>query len=415
MKISMTSQPKCQLWLVFTMLFVTFAVHGEGATSFAPPSLSTSSTYAPVVKVIGKVYCYRCFNEAHPEESHGKEHLEGAMVKVTCQANDQALVAFGYTKNNGKYSVILKGLPISNNYGADSCKVELHGAPGGSDCNVPIELNLSGLSVYSKSSKEVVFKANQIMAFASKKTDGCSKPHMPPPTHPYNSPPLPYQYPSPPASHKSPPLPYQYSPPPSNQFPPPQIYHTSPPPYQQSMPPNSYQTPPPLQGTGSPVPSHKFLPPPYYYNSPPPQYQHNYVPPPLVHQYPPPPHIHNSPPPQHQYNYVPPPLAHQYPPPPHIHKSPLLPPTPATPISYNSPPPYNYQSSQSPAQYSPQLPLTASNHLHPEVPHAKSPPASASPQPLYQHNSPPPSIEALPPTTPPLRSYQFPTPTTKLS
>ncbi|PVH37665.1 hypothetical protein PAHAL_5G055700 [Panicum hallii] len=394
MKMSMTGQPKVHLWLVFTMLFVTFAVHGEGASSFTPPSLFTSPTYAPVIKVIGKVYCYRCFNEAHPEESHGKKHLEGAMVKVTCQANDQAIVAFGYTKSNGKYSVILKGLPISSNYGADSCKVELHGAPGGSDCNVPIELNLSGLSVYSKSSDEVVLQANQIMAFASKKTFGCSKPHMPPPAHPYNSPPLPNQYPSPPASHKSQPLPYQYSPPPPNHFPPPAYQYpspplnnyASPPPYQQSMPPNSYQSPPPLQGVKSPVPSHKYLPPPYYYNSPPPQYQ---------------------------YNNVPPPLAYQYPPPPNIHKSPLLPSSPATPYFYNSPPPYSLVSPP-PAQYSPQLPPNAPDHLHPKVPHAKSPPVtSASPQPLYHHNSPPPPIGAL--SSPPLHSIQSPPPTDQLS
>ncbi|RLN23319.1 extensin-2-like [Panicum miliaceum] len=402
MKMSMTDQPKGHLWLVFTMLFVTFAIHGEGASSFTPPSLSTSPTYAPVIKAIGKVYCYRCFNEAHPEESHGKKHLEGAMVKVTCQANDQAIVAFGYTKSNGKYSVILKGLPISNNYGADSCKVELHGAPGGSDCNVPIELNLSGLSVYSKSSGEVVLQANQIMAFASKKTSECSTPHMPPPAHPYNSPPLPYQYPSPPASHKSQPLPYQYSPPPSNQFPPPAYQYpspplnnyASPPPYQQSMPPNSYQNLPPTQGVKSPVPSHKYLPPPYYYNSPPPQYQ---------------------------YNNVPPLLAYQYPPPPNIHKSPLLPSSPATPYFYNSPPPnqyspppYSYQFSPPPAHYSPQLPPNAPDHLHPKVPHAKSLPlTSASPQPLYQHNSPPPPIGAL--SSPPLHSIQSPPPTDQLS
>lgn len=410
----MTGQPKGHIWLVFTMLFVTFAMHGEGASSFAPPSLSISPTYDPVIKVIGKVYCYRCFNEAHPEESHGKRHLEGAMVKVTCQANDQALVAFGYTRSNGKYSVILKGLPISNTYGADSCKVELHGAPGGSDCNVPIELNLSGLSVYSKSSEEVVLQANQIMAFASKNTLECSKPHMPPPAHPYNSPQLPYQYPSPPASHKSQPLPYQHSPPPSNLFPPPAYQYpspplnnyASPPPYLQSTLPNSYQSPPPLQGVNSPVPSHKYLPPPYYYNSPPPYVSKK-----------------NSPPPQYQYNYVPPPLANQYPPPPYIHSSPLLPSSTGTTYQYNSPPPYQYappphshQSSPPPAQYSPQLPPNAPNNLHPSVPHAKSPPvSSASPHPLYQHNSPPPPIEALSAPTPPLHSNQSPPPTNQLS
>ncbi|CAL4972639.1 unnamed protein product [Urochloa decumbens] len=404
MKMSMASQPEGHLWLVFTMLFVTFAMHGEGASSFAPPSLSISPAYAPVIKIIGKVYCYRCFNEAKPEESHGKKHLEGAMVKVTCQANDQALVAFGYTRSNGKYSVILNGLPISNNYGADSCKVQLHGAPGGSDCNVPIELNLSGLSVDSKSSEEVVLKANQIMAFASKNTFECSKPHMPPPAHPYNSPQLPNQYPSPPASHRSQPLPYQYSPPPSNLFPPPAYQYpspplnnyASPPPYQQSTTPNIYQSPPPLQGINSPVPSHKYLPPPYYYNSPPPQYQHSHVPPPLAYQYPPPPYIHNSP---------------------------LLPSSTATTYHHNSPPPYqyapppySYQSSPPPVQNSPQLPSNAPNHLHPNVRHAKSPPASsASPQPLYQHNSPPPPVEALSSTTPPLHSYQSPPPTNQLS
>jgi hypothetical protein len=77
MKISMTSQPKGCPWLVFTILLATFVMLSEGATSFSPPSLSLSPTYAPVVKVIGKVYCYRCFNEAHPKESHAKAHLEG--------------------------------------------------------------------------------------------------------------------------------------------------------------------------------------------------------------------------------------------------------------------------------------------------------------------------------------------------
>ncbi|KAJ1286664.1 hypothetical protein BS78_03G369300 [Paspalum vaginatum] len=401
MKMRMAGQPKGHLWLVFTMLFVTFAMHGEGASSFTPPSLSMSPTYDPVIKVIGKVYCYRCFNEAQPEESHAKKHLEGAMVKVTCQVNDQALVAFGYTRSNGKYSVSLKGLPISNNYRADSCKVELHGAPGGSDCNVPIELNLSGLSVYSKSNEEVVFKANQIMAFASKKSSGCSKPHMPPPMHPYNSPPLPYHYPSPPASHRSPPLPHQYSPNPSSHFPPPAYqnpspplnYYTSPPPYQQSMPPNSYQSLPLPQSVKPPVSPHKYLPPPYYYNSPPPQYP---------------------------YNYVPPPLAYQYPPPPYIHSSPALPSSPATPYHYNSPPPYQYlpppyntQSSPPAAQHSLPLPPNDPKHLHPNLPHAKSPPAS--PQPLYQYNSPPPPTEGMPSTKPPLHSYQLPPPTNQLS
>ncbi|KAI5007061.1 hypothetical protein ZWY2020_047009 [Hordeum vulgare] len=178
MEVSVGSQPKRQLWLVLAVL-VAMAMLGEAARSLPPPSLSASPTYAPIIKVIGKAYCYRCFNEAHPEESHGKEHLEGAMVKVTCQANDQAIVRFGYTESNGKYSVAIIGLPFSGTFGADSCKVELHAAAGGSDCNVPMELNLSGVSVYSKSNEEVVLQANQVMAFGSKKTFAeCSKPHI---------------------------------------------------------------------------------------------------------------------------------------------------------------------------------------------------------------------------------------------
>ncbi|ONM35534.1 Hydroxyproline-rich glycoprotein (HRGP) [Zea mays] len=428
MKMSTRGQPaEGHLWLVFTMLFVTSAVRSVGASSFAPPpSVSVSSpAYDPVIKVVGKVYCYRCFDEAHPDESHGKKHLQGAMVKVTCQADDQALVAFGYTRSNGKYSVVLKGLPISSssssNYGAaDSCKVELHGAPGGSDCNVPIELNLSGLSVYSRSSEEVVFKANQIMAFASKNAFGCSsKPQTQSssPVHPYySSPPLiPHQYPSPPvpaATHRSPPplplplpLPYQYSAPPpaapaANQLPSPAYQYISPPPYQQqqSMLPNSYQTPPPPQGTESPVlQPRKYLPPPYYYYNSPPAPQH------------------------HQHSYVPPPpLAYQYPPPPLIHKSPLLPSSsPAAPYHYNSPPtyqypppPYSYQPSPPPAGlYSPPLlPPNAPEHLHPNVPHAKSP------QPPL-HTPPPPNgaVPSPSPTTPPLRYYTSPPPTDQLS
>jgi hypothetical protein len=84
MKIGMTSQPKGHPWLlVFTMLLAIFVMLCEGATSFSPPSLSLSPTYAPVVKVIGKVYCYRCFNEANPEESHGKKHLEGEILSLS--------------------------------------------------------------------------------------------------------------------------------------------------------------------------------------------------------------------------------------------------------------------------------------------------------------------------------------------
>lgn len=80
MKMSTRGQPaEGHLWLVFTMLFVTSAVRSVGASSFAPPpSVSVSSpAYDPVIKVVGKVYCYRCFDEAHPDESHGKKHLQG--------------------------------------------------------------------------------------------------------------------------------------------------------------------------------------------------------------------------------------------------------------------------------------------------------------------------------------------------
>uniref|UniRef100_A0A453G4F3 Uncharacterized protein n=1 Tax=Aegilops tauschii subsp. strangulata TaxID=200361 RepID=A0A453G4F3_AEGTS len=84
MEVSVGRQPKGQLWLVLAVL-VAFAMLGEAARSLPPPSLSASPTYAPIIKVIGKAYCYRCFNEAHPEESHGKEHLEGN-ISVICSS-----------------------------------------------------------------------------------------------------------------------------------------------------------------------------------------------------------------------------------------------------------------------------------------------------------------------------------------
>lgn len=80
----MRGQPKGIPWLVLAMLIATFTMLTEGATSLSPPSLSLTPTYAPVIKVIGKVYCYRCFNEAHPEESHGKEHLKGENLLSPC-------------------------------------------------------------------------------------------------------------------------------------------------------------------------------------------------------------------------------------------------------------------------------------------------------------------------------------------
>ncbi|KAG8078771.1 hypothetical protein GUJ93_ZPchr0007g4136 [Zizania palustris] len=396
------------------MLIVTFAILGEGATSLSP-SFSLTPPYAPVIKVVGKAYCYRCFNEAHPGESHGKKHLKGAMVKVTCQDNDQALVGFGYTKSNGKYSVSIKGLPLRSTYGADSCKVELHSAPGGSDCNVPIELNYSELSVYSKSNEEVVLQANQLLAFASQKKYGfCSKPQILPPMLPHDSPPSPYQFPSPPFNYKSPPLPYQFSPPtfnklppPSYQYPsPPQSFYPSPPPYQQYMPPNSYKAPP----------SYNYPPPPHGYKSPTPP----------TNMYLPPPYYFNSPPPQHQYSpaansYVSPPLTHQYPPPPY--KSPLVPSPPMSPYYYNSPPanqhsppPYNYGSSPPTYQYSPLLPPNIPKPLPPRVPHEMSPPAlSTSPQPLFHNRSLPPPQHADISSTAPSVNYQPPPPPSQLS
>ncbi|EMS59102.1 hypothetical protein TRIUR3_12122 [Triticum urartu] len=368
MKVSVGHQPKGQLWLVLAVL-VAFAMLSEAARSLPPPSLSASPTYAPIIKVIGKAYCYRCFNEAHPEESHGKEHLEGAMVKVTCQANDQAIVRFGYTESNGKYSVAITGLPLSGTFGADSCKVELHAAAGGSDCNVPMELNLSGVSVYSKSNEEVVLQANQVMAFGSKKTfAGCSKPHILPSMYPSNSQPLPYHA-SPPSNYKSPPLLHQHSPPPSNKFPPPSYQYPSPPQNFYSSPPpsNNYQAPP---TSNNPTPTHKYLPPPYYYNSPPPN------------------------------SHVAPPLPYLQSPPPYNYKSPLLPLSPAPPRHYNSRPPSNYGSSPPPYQYSPPVPP---KHLQPNVPHANQPPASISPQPLYPYSSPPPYLNSYQSPPPPIQ------------
>ncbi|KAF3329441.1 hypothetical protein FCM35_KLT04772 [Carex littledalei] len=46
-----------------------------------PPPLkllpSPMNPYPPVVKVVGRVYCYRCYNQQEPAKSHDKKGLEG--------------------------------------------------------------------------------------------------------------------------------------------------------------------------------------------------------------------------------------------------------------------------------------------------------------------------------------------------
>ncbi|OIT39048.1 PREDICTED: pistil-specific extensin-like protein [Nicotiana attenuata] len=139
-----------------------------------PPPSSLPAPYGPrhhlVVKVVGKVYCIRCYNWKCPKMSHGKKHLKGAVVQVTCNVGDKKIVNFGNTKINGKFSITLKGFDY-HKYGAKACKVKLQKAPKDSKCNIPTNLDWgikgANLKVKSKNNYEVVLYAKSF-AYASK-------------------------------------------------------------------------------------------------------------------------------------------------------------------------------------------------------------------------------------------------------
>lgn len=55
-------------------------------TSPPPPPPSPLAPYGPrhhlAVKVVGKVYCLRCYNWKYPKISHGKKHLKGTIMLI---------------------------------------------------------------------------------------------------------------------------------------------------------------------------------------------------------------------------------------------------------------------------------------------------------------------------------------------
>ncbi|XP_009784904.1 uncharacterized protein LOC107818931 [Nicotiana tabacum] len=148
-----------------------------------PPPSSPPAPYGPrhhlVVKVVGKVYCIRCYNWKYPKMSHGKKHLRGAVVQVTCNVGDKKIVSYGNTKINGKFSITLKGFDY-HKYGAKACKIKLQKAPKDSKCNIPTNFHLgikgANLKVKSKTNYEVVLYAKPF-AYASKTSFRvCKKP-----------------------------------------------------------------------------------------------------------------------------------------------------------------------------------------------------------------------------------------------
>eukprot|EP01018_Ginkgo_biloba_P012818 Gb_06582 [translate_table: standard] len=164
------------------------------------------------VVVVGKVYCYKCWEWSNPKSSHNKKHLEGATVAVTCKAGEyKTITAYGVTKSNGKFKIIVDGYDYEKWGGAQSCKAKLYKAPSHSTCSEPT--NLHGgktgalLQVKSKSDEEI----------------------SPPPPSPSHPPPYYYKSPPPP-SHSSPPPYYYKSPPPPSPSPPSAYNYISPPP-----------------------------------------------------------------------------------------------------------------------------------------------------------------------------------------
>ncbi|KAG5572082.1 hypothetical protein H5410_061848 [Solanum commersonii] len=175
--------------------------------------------------------------------SHGKKHLKGAVVEVTCKAGDKKIVSYGTTKINGKFSITVEGFEYRK-YGAKACKAKLHNAPKDSKCRIPTNLHWgikgANLKVKSKNNYEVVLYAKPF-AYGSKTPYAEYKNLKPTPApYYYKSPPPPsptYVYKSPPPPtptyvYKSPPPPAYYykSPPPPTKSPPPHYYYESPPP-----------------------------------------------------------------------------------------------------------------------------------------------------------------------------------------
>ncbi|KHN12575.1 hypothetical protein glysoja_042282, partial [Glycine soja] len=176
----------------------------------SPPPPVVYPPYTPyhhplIVKVVGKVYCYRCYDWKYPQKSHNKKHLKGVTVEVTCEVGSKTIKAYGKTKTNGKYSIAVEGFDYVK-YGATVCKAKLHAPPKGSRCNIPTKLNEgTKLKVKSKDKYEVVLKAKPF-AYAPEKPYDCKKSKPEPSPTPYHKP---YYYNSPPPPSPSP---HPYSP-----------------------------------------------------------------------------------------------------------------------------------------------------------------------------------------------------------
>ncbi|KAI3894868.1 hypothetical protein MKX03_033612, partial [Papaver bracteatum] len=82
----------CCLWpqvlLAMAVVFVSYNVGSVSADPYLyssppPPSPSPSPPvvyqiphhYPRIIKAVGKVYCYRCYDWINPKRSHAKKHL----------------------------------------------------------------------------------------------------------------------------------------------------------------------------------------------------------------------------------------------------------------------------------------------------------------------------------------------------
>ncbi|OMO79661.1 Pollen Ole e 1 allergen/extensin, partial [Corchorus olitorius] len=143
---------------------------GPAKGRFWPQMIVALAIVVVASNVVGKVYCYKCYDWKYPVKSHNKKHLKGAVVEVTCKAGDKEIKAYGKTKINGKFSTTVEGFDYAK-YGAEACKAKLHAAPKGSPCNIATSLHWgdkgANLKVKSKNKYEVVLKAKPF-AYAPK-------------------------------------------------------------------------------------------------------------------------------------------------------------------------------------------------------------------------------------------------------
>ncbi|XP_026379430.1 uncharacterized protein LOC113274176 [Papaver somniferum] len=190
----------CRVLLIWMVVIAALGLGVESKINYASYANSEFEDSPLQITSDGMIYCYPCYGI-----NSKRNHLEGAVVQVTCQAGGgKQFVSYGKTGIHGNYSVRIESFNDAK-YGGAVCKAKLHAAPKGSACNVSADLNggKNGalLQVKAKDNHVVALQAKPF-AYASKiSIYECSQ-NVSTTSYPYSSPFPPSPVPSP-YLHKS--------------------------------------------------------------------------------------------------------------------------------------------------------------------------------------------------------------------